>query len=83
MSPKPYKPVSCAFLDLVENWAIQKIKGKIVFINDLGNSEEIIDSIQTWTSANQEEFLVTTSGRKIRLDKITALFGYPQDKIIC
>lgn len=64
-----YIPISCHFYDELESLAVKRIKSKIVFLeDDLKN--EIEDFIVDFKNINKEEFMILSSGKQIRLDKI-------------
>ncbi|MFM1931484.1 MAG: hypothetical protein RL226_787 [Bacteroidota bacterium] len=77
-SEKPYKPVSCSFMDEVENLATLRKrgrveKGRIVYqSNDVEMTVE--DAILTWESINGAEYLVLESGLKIRMDHVVSIY---------
>ena len=67
-----YIPISCHFYDELESLAVKKIKSKIVFLeDDLEN--EIEDFIVDFKNINKEEFMILSSGKQIRLDKIISV----------
>ncbi len=66
---KTYIPISCSFYDQLEDIAVRKIKSKIIYLED--NSKKIVeDYIVDFKNINKEEFLVLSSGDKIRLDML-------------
>ncbi len=65
-----YQKVSCDFYDQLEAFATQKKELSISYwANDSLITNDII-TIKTLETKNKEEFLITTSGLRIRLDKI-------------
>ena len=70
-----YQPVSCSFVDYIEDFATRRVSGKIVYIS-MDKREEIIDVVKTWVNEDGEEYLITSVlNKKIRLDRILNLFG--------
>lgn len=69
-----YAPVNCDFTDELEYVAVRKIPVTVSHWNDadqLAKSEGLVTDIQTTPS--KEEFLVMSSGARIRLDHIFEL----------
>lgn len=69
-----YKRVGCDFYDQLESYATLKKKIAIQYIDSSSSNsvyEEI--TIKTLETKNKEEFLISTSGLRIRLDKIISL----------
>lgn len=71
---EPYAPVDCDFTDELEFVAVRKIPVVVSHWNqsdELVKAEGLIADIQT--TASKEEFLVMSSGARIRLDHIFEL----------
>lgn len=67
-----YIPISCHFYDELEALAVKRIKSKIVFLEDTLENE-IEDFIIDFKNINKEEFMILSSGKQIRLDKIVSI----------
>ncbi len=64
-----YQAVACHFYDELEALAVKKIKSEITYKEN--NIQEVIeDFIVDFKTANKEEFMILSSGLKIRLDKV-------------
>lgn len=73
MNDKEYKRVSCDFYDQLEIHASRKSRLKIKFVNEDEETKELKTAIKTLETKNKEEFLVTESGHRLRLDRILGL----------
>lgn len=71
-----YKPVSCGFVDRIEDLATRKVSGKVVFRQD-GEVKEVESRIVSWENVNKEEFLILENDVRIRLDQVVELCGIP------
>lgn len=73
-----YKPVSCTFMDEVENLATLRKRGRIEkgTIVYRSNDDEITveDAILTWESRNGAEYLLLESGLEIRMDHVVSVY---------
>ena len=75
-----YRPVGCDFVDQIEIFATQKKQVDVTYDN--GNAivtEQHV--LKTWETKNKEEFLITVSGLRIRLDFIHAIDGHANSRI--
>ena len=64
-----YQAVACHFYDELEALAVKKIKSEITYKEN--NIQKVIeDFIVDCKTANKEEFMILSSGLKIRLDKV-------------
>lgn len=77
-----YTPIACSLHDQLEDAIIRRKSGRIVFINN-DTVSEINDRVIDWINEKGEEFAVTESGAKIRLDRIITLFEIPFHKNSC
>ncbi|MBI1266295.1 MAG: hypothetical protein GC193_02565 [Cryomorphaceae bacterium] len=73
-----YKPVSCTFMDEVENLATLRKsgrieKGRIVYRNN-GDVITVEDAILTWESRNGAEYLLLEGGLEIRMDYVVSIY---------
>jgi Rho-binding antiterminator len=73
---KAYIPVSCGFVDRIEDAATRKTSGEVVFAEN-GVKKSVLGQIKTWENVNKEEFVVLEDGTRIRMDKVVSLFGVP------
>lgn len=72
---RPYKPISCDYVDYIEHLATlrqsvdieYKQEGEIVIQKD--------DIIKTWENEGGVEYLYSRGGLKIRMDDIVAIGG--------
>jgi len=69
-----YFPVNCGFVDIIEIAATRKQVG-IIEYEENGKRLRIEDQVLSWETLKKEEFLITQSGKRIRLDRIVRLFG--------
>lgn len=70
---KEYKPIACGLYDELEVRALRKQKVTITFINDKNENENIVCAIADLFSKDKSEFLKTSDGKIIRLDKLLEL----------
>lgn len=66
----PYTCVGCEFYDQLEILAMRKNQVRIIYKNKENKNSTIVTYIKTLQTRNKEEFIVTLSGKEIRLDKI-------------
>ena len=71
---KEYMPIVCSLHDRLEDAIVKKLKGVITYISG-SEVNRIEDRVIDWVNENNEEFAVTESGKRIRLDHIISLFG--------
>jgi Rho-binding antiterminator len=69
-----YKPVSCDFYDELEALATMKKSCDIIFINNESRSK-IRASIADLYTRDKVEYMKTSSGLEIRLDKLVEVDG--------
>ncbi len=72
-SSSKYTCVSCDFYDQLEIFAMRKSQVKIIYKNEADVKKTLYTIIQTITTRNKEEFLITLSGFEIRLDRVVEL----------
>lgn len=73
---KKYTPVSCSFVDQIEIAATKGSEGEVIYLDE-GKVCKAILTVQTWKTECGEEFLISTTGYKIRLDHVVSLHGTP------
>lgn len=76
--PKIYKPVACDLVDQIEILATQKKQVELSY----HTGKSIVTEkhiLKTWETKNQEEFLITRSGLRVRLDKIQSIDGHTNE----
>lgn len=69
----PYKPVSCSLYDRLTDFAVMHKHVKMHVQTSEGRSEEMIEIVKDIITRNKEEFLITESGKSIRLDRIISV----------
>lgn len=69
---KKYKPIACHFYDELESFAVKRTKLHIIYLED-DEEKEIEDLIVDFKTKNKEEFMILSSGKQIRLDKIISV----------
>lgn len=69
---KPYKPISCDYVDYIEHLATLKEKVTVVYRD--GKNGIVLEEEQliTWKNEGNGEYLYTTTA-KIRLDKLVTI----------
>ncbi len=75
MDKNSYIPIACDYVDYIEILAIRRTPVTIAYLE---RGEEILvedDRIITWETKSKEEFLITKSGLKIRMDFIISING--------
>ncbi len=73
MAAKKYNRINCDFYDQLEIHAMRKEKVEIFFTMKNGEDHLIKTLIENIYTKNKEEFLLTSCGFHIRLDKIISL----------
>ena len=75
MTTKLYKPISCDYVDYIEILAMRRTAVNIIYLDQ--GKEQLLDDdrIVTWETKSKEEFLITKSGLRIRLDFIVSING--------
>jgi Rho-binding antiterminator len=68
-----YHPISCEFHDLLEAHATTRRPTKISFFGDDGAHEQRSATITDVFSRNSVEYLVTSTGETVRLDRLVAI----------
>ena len=71
-----YKPIACSLHDQLEDTIVRRVSGTIEY-DQGGKVLTLQDRIVDWVNEGNEEFAITASGSKIRLDNIISLFGIP------
>lgn len=71
-----YTCVSCDFYDQLEIFAMMKILVKIKYQDERANENILISEIKNLKTENKEEFIITSSGFEIRLDRILDITKY-------
>ena len=64
-----YIPIACHTYDKLEAAAVKKVKMRLEY-KDNDTKKVIEDHIKDFKTENKEEFLILSSGEKIRLDRI-------------
>jgi len=72
-----YKCVSCDFYDQLESWATFSKKLSINYLTKEGIDKSSLIVIKDLVTINKEEFLITDTGEKIRLDLIQLIEPTP------
>ncbi len=73
---KPYKPISCTFVDLIEHYATLKRSVSIRFSENAGE-KELVSMIETWYNDGTGEYLKLTEYElDIRFDQIISIDGH-------
>lgn len=72
---KPYRPISCDYVDYIEHLATLKKEVSIQYEEAQGTFCKEGDVLITWKNESGIEYLYTKSGLKIRLDHIVAING--------
>lgn len=70
---KPYTPIDCNFYDRIESAITQRQPASLTYLSLSGESEYLCEQLVNLLSKDQQEFLVTESGKLIRLDHIISL----------
>lgn len=71
---RKYIPINCGFYDELEAAAVKKKNVSIIYIAE-DKTAETMGMIENIYSKNNIEFLLLSSGIKIRLDDIVSLDG--------
>lgn len=77
-----YLPIACILYDTLEELAIRKIDVEILYVED-DIEKTIINKIVDFQTLNKEEFLITSTKIKIRLDKIISVNGIDFKNSVC
>jgi Rho-binding antiterminator len=65
-----YKNIDCGFYDQLEAYATLKKKVMLTFLDEHGVEKNLTTIIKTLETKNKEEFLISTNGDRLRLDKL-------------
>jgi len=68
-----YQRVSCDYYDYLEMYAVQKKPLLLAYNDEHGATVKKHIQIKTLETKNKEEFLISTEGLRLRLDKIISL----------
>jgi len=79
---KPYKPISCDYVDYIEHLATTRAKVSIQYLIEDELTLEKEDYLVTWKNESGEEYLYTKNGLKIRFDRIVNINGKPPS-VVC
>ena len=72
-----YIPISCAFYDELELWALRKTNCKIVYLNDTNERQTIEGVIENLFTKEKVEFLLLKNGFQLRLDQLVTVNDKP------
>lgn len=70
-----YQPVSCAFFDMIEDFAEKKEEVRIEYYDNQHSIKSTTGHITNIFTEDKQEFLMVDYGDEIRLDKITGING--------
>jgi Rho-binding antiterminator len=70
---RPYRPIECSLHDRLESFATLRGECSIVFRKEDGTEWVMVDRIVDVFARDGEEWLTTSSGEQIRLDRITTV----------
>lgn len=73
ISETGYQRISCDYYDYLEMYAIQKKQLLLQYKNEQDQIAEKQIQIKTLETKNKEEFMISTDGLRLRLDKIIKL----------
>ena len=74
----PYTPISCSFYDRLEAWAVRREHVEIQFRrNDSDTIQLVSGVIADVFSKDNAEYLIVSTGEKIRLDRLVAVNNIP------
>lgn len=68
-----YQRISCDYYDFLEMYAVQKKLLLLKYDDEHGATVEKHIQIKTLETKNKEEFMISTEGLRLRLDKIINL----------
>ncbi len=68
-----YQRISCDYYDYLEMYAIQKQQLILKYKDAHNQTAEKKIQIKTLETKNKEEFMISTDGMRLRLDKIISL----------
>jgi Rho-binding antiterminator len=68
-----YHPISCEFHDLLESLATTRERVRIELSNEEGEIQGRTVAITDVYARNGEEFIVTSTGQIVRLDRLVAV----------
>jgi len=73
-SKRPYTPISCSFVDLIEHYAVKRLEIPVVYY-DKENKVSVSDRIKTWETKDSVEYIILLNGTTIRMDDIVSIDG--------
>jgi Rho-binding antiterminator len=71
----PYSPIACGLHDRLEALATLGRSCQILFVTPSGGAREVVDRIVDVFARDGEEFVRTSSGVEIRLDRLERVDG--------
>lgn len=70
LNQEPYAPVECEFTDDLEHLSVKRIEVEIFHFDETGKREQDKGLITDIKIVNKADYLVLSSGKEIRLDRI-------------
>ncbi|MGH8083123.1 MAG: hypothetical protein ACREP7_21270 [Lysobacter sp.] len=78
-TPAVYRPIDCELHDVLESLATTRTPARIAFHDGSGAVQRCDAVIADVFARNAEEFLTTTAGESVRLDRLLSVDVLPVD----